>query len=181
MVLFALERRCPRFPTFNLAIHIQLLTIRKENYLSDSNVPFSARGASSPQGQCEASIQVVISEGVSLNVEMLPCAYPTKSRRVVDICCTSIITLVKRLIKYFLIKRFSLSHLSDNHFVYETVSQRSPRGGGLLYLKCVKVQSELTDAGADGLEGVGVGGGGGGGARVPWVPDVSVIPCHNLI
>ena len=122
MVLLALERRCPRLPTFNLAIHIQELTIRKENYLSDSNIPFSARSASSPQGQCEAGVQIVISVGVGLNIEMLACAYPTKSGRVVDISCTSIITLVKRLIDYFPTQGFSLSHLPDDHSVYETVS-----------------------------------------------------------
>ena len=76
---------------------------------------------------------------------------------------------------------FFLSHLSDSHCVYQTVSEWSPCSGRPLYLESLKVESDLADVGADGLDGVSVGGRGGGAAGVARVPDVSVVPRHNLI
>ena len=71
-----------------------------------------------------------------------------------------------------------MSYLSDGHCVYETVSQRSPSGSWPLNLECLKVESDLTDAGADGRDGVGVGGRGGGGPWVSRAPDVGVVVGH---
>ena len=74
-----------------------------------------------------------------------------------------------------------MSYLSDGHCVYETVSQRSSCGGRSLCLESFKVESDLANVGADGLDGVGVGGGGGGRAGVARVPNVGVVSCHSLI
>ena len=71
-----------------------------------------------------------------------------------------------------------MSYLSDGHCVYETVSQWSSSGGRPLCLESLKVESDLTDAGADGRNSVGVGGGGGGGPGVSGAPDVGDVVGH---
>ena len=42
----------------------------------------------------------------------------------------------------------------------------------LASLECLEVESDLTDAGTDGCDGVAVGGGGHGGPGVAGAPDV---------
>ena len=71
-----------------------------------------------------------------------------------------------------------MSYLSDGQCVYETVSERSSCSGRSLCLEYLKVESDLTDAGADGRDGVGVGGGGGGGPGVSGAPDVGDVVGH---